>query len=533
VLPGKKYSPEEIARIALRRAWLIAIPFAVCTAVALVIGKHLPKQYRSETLIMVIPQRIPQSYVKAGGTENIEDRLATLQDQILSRSRLERIVVDLSLYQALRRTLPMEDVVQRMRGDIAIETTFPKGDDKDSASFRIKYVGNDARTVQKTTERLASLFIEENLRDRANVAEDTTQFLESQLQDARQRLVEQEKKLEEYRRRYSGELPSQATSDMQAVQTLQMQLQTLADATDRARERHLLLERQLADLELPDPTAAVAAPVTSSPTSDTLPVATTVQQLASARARLQELLLHDTSEHPDVRTLQRTIRALEDKQRAESAAAKSGDPAPVEKTITPAEALKEKRRRDLKAEMVVLDQELFDKQQQETRLREQVTDYQAKLNAMPSRESDLVALTRDYTTLQTTYQSLLAKREESKVAANLERRNIGEQFKVLDPSRVAEKPFRPNVLAITGGGAAGGLVLGVLIVVALEYRNRSLATEDDAVRLCQLPVLGLIPRMMTDVERRAEKRRALVANAAGALIVLGAAVIVALSVLRP
>jgi polysaccharide chain length determinant protein (PEP-CTERM system associated) len=533
VLPGKKYTPEEIVRIALRRAWLIVIPFAVCTAAALVIGRHLPKQYRSETLIMVIPQRIPQSYVKAGGTENIEDRLATLQDQILSRSRLERIVVDLNLYQALRRTLPMEDVVQRMREDITIETTNPRGDNKDSTSFRIKYVGNDARTVQKTAERLASLFIEENLRDRANVAEDTTQFLESQLQDARQRLVEQEKKLEGYRRKYSGELPSQATSDMQAVQTLQMQLQTLADATDRARERHLLLERQLADLELPDPTAAVAAPIVSPSTSDTPVIATTAQQLASVRARLQELRLHDTPEHPDVRALQRTIRSLEDKQRAESAAAKSGDPAPVEKTITPAEALKEKRRRDLKAEMVVLDRELLDKQEQETRLREQIADYQAKLDAMPSRESDLVALTRDYTTLQTTYQSLLAKREESKVAANLERRNIGEQFRVLDPSRVAEKPFKPNVVAITGGGAVGGLALGVLIVIALEYRNSRLGTAEDVVRLCQVPVLGLIPRIVTDGERRAERRRALVVNAAGALVVLGAAGIVALSILQP
>jgi polysaccharide chain length determinant protein (PEP-CTERM system associated) len=532
VLPGKRYTPEEIARIAGRRAWLIVIPLAVCTAAALVIGKHLPKQYRSETLIMVIPQRIPQSYVKAGGTENIEDRLATLQDQILSRSRLERIVVDLNLYEALRRTLPMEDVVQRMRADVTIETTIPKGDNKDSASFRIKYMGNDARTVQKTTERLASLFIEENLRDRANVAEDTTQFLESQLEDARQRLVEQEKKLEAYRRKYSGELPSQATSDMQAVQTLQMQLQTLGDATDRARERHLLLERQLADLELPDPTVAVAAPASSTSTSDTPPVATTAQQLDAARTRLQALLLHDTPEHPDVRAMERTIRGLEAKQRAESAAAENSAPAPVEKITTTAEALKEKRRRDLKAELAVLDRELLDKQEQEVRLHQQVADYQAKLDAMPSRESDLVALTRDYTTLQTTYQSLLLKREESKVAANLERLNIGEQFKVLDPSRVAEKPFRPNLVAITGGGAAGGLALGVLIVVALEYRNRSLGTEDDVVRLCQLPVLGLIPRMVTDAERRAEKRRMLVVNAAGALVVLGAAAIVALSILR-
>jgi uncharacterized protein involved in exopolysaccharide biosynthesis len=284
-------------------------------------------------------------------------------------------------------------------------------------------------------------------------------------------------------------------------------------------------------LDLPDPVAVIPAPITSTP--DAPVVTSTTQQLEVARARLQTLLLHATLDHPDVRMLQRTIRDLEAKQQqAEANAGESVGPASVEKLVTPAEALKEKRRRDLKAELEVLDRELLDKEQQEVRLRHQVADYQAKLDAMPSRESDLVALTRDYTTLQTTYQSLLAKREESKVAANLERRNIGEQFRVLDPARVAEKPFSPNVAMITGGGAGGGLALGMLIVLFLEYRNRSFANEDEVVRLCQLPVLGVIPQMMTDRERRVERRRALLTHAAGALVVLGSGAVVAWATLR-
>ena len=149
---------------------------------------------------MLFPQRIPDSYVKSTVTANIEDRLATLQDQILSRSRLERIILDLGPVPAVASKLPMEDVVQRMRKDIDV-----KVEGKDS--FRVTYISQDAGTAQKTTERLASLFIEENLRDRENLAEDTNQFLDSQLEDARRRLVENEKKLEEYRSRYSGELP--------------------------------------------------------------------------------------------------------------------------------------------------------------------------------------------------------------------------------------------------------------------------------------------------------------------------------------
>ncbi len=530
VLPGKTYTPDDIVRILTRRAWLVVLPLALGMTLALVVGKRLPKKFSSETLIMVVPQRIPQSYVKAGGTENIEDRLATLQDQILSRSRLERIVLDLDLYPVLRSTLPMEDVIQRMRQDITIQTNIARSNGNDSASFRIKYVGGDAKIVQKATERLASLFIEENLRDRENIAQDTTQFLESQLEDARRRLVDQEKKLEEYRRRYSGELPTQANSNMQAIQSLQMQLQTLGEASDRARERRLLLERQLADLQLPDPVTAAPAPTEGS-THAAQPGETTAQQLERAKAELQMLLLRDTPDHPDVRMMQRRIRDLEAKQRAE-AQTEAGGRSTVSQPMTAAQAIKEKRRRDLNAELEVLDRELQDKQQHEKQLRDQLATYQAKLEAIPSRESDLVALTRDYTTLQAQYQSLLAKREDSMLAANLERRNIGEQFRVLDPARAAERPFSPNVRLITAGGSGFGLFMGVLLIAFLEYRDSTFSTEDEVVRLCQLPVLALIPVMTTDDERRVTRRRRVTFNVAAALVVVAAAVVIVLSTQR-
>lgn len=529
MLPGKKYTPEEIAQLAIRRAWFIVIPLVVGMALALIAGRYLPKKYRSETLIMVVPQRIPQSYVKSGGTENIEDRLATLQDQILSRSRLERIILDLDLYKSLRKKMPMEDVVQRMRTDITITTNIQKDDNSESASFKVAYVGSDALLVQQTTERLATLFIDENLRDRENIAENTTQFLESQLEDARQRLESQEKKLEAYRQRYSGELPTQEASAMQAVQTLQMQLQTLGDATDRARERRILLERQIADLELPDATPAVppAAAASGAPV-----VMTTAEQLQAARARLQILLTHDTPDHPDVRALQRIIKDLETKQQAEAKSPKTGDAAAGDKVLTPAEALKESRRRDLKAQLDAVDQELLDKQQQDKRLRQQIADYETKLAAMPSRETDLVALTRDYTTLQKTYQDLLAKREESKLAANLEHRSIGEQFRVLDPAQRASKPSSPNKLVVAGGGAAAGLALGLLFVGFVEYRSSGFQNEAEMIRLCQLPVLAVIPEMTSEDERRKRRVRLVLANIGSAVLVLAFTVVAALAFKR-
>jgi polysaccharide chain length determinant protein (PEP-CTERM system associated) len=515
-------------RLAAKHAWLIVIPLIVTTAAAVAIGARLPKKFKSDTLIMLVPQRIPDSYVKSAGSDSLDDRVATLNDQLLSRSRLERIILDLNLYVGLRKTLPMEDVVERMRRDITLSTTQSKGGSKESTSFRIEYVSNDSKIAQKTAERLASLFIEENMRDRENVAEDTSQFLASQMQDARQRLIEQEKKLEDYRHRYSGQLPSQATANLQAIQNAQLQLQSLREATDRARERRLLMERQIADLQTPDPLTAAVAPVTG----QTPPVETTSQQLEAARARLRVLETHDKPTHPDVLMAQRTIRDLETKLKAEQAAAPARETG-GDAVVAPAEVIRQRRLRDLKGQMEEVDRELADKQQQAKNLHDVIADYQSKLDAVPSRESDLVELTRDYNTLQATYQSLLAKREESKLAANLEHRSIGEQFRILDPARVPETPFSPNLVAITGGGAACGLLIGLVIIGFLEYRNSSFQTGDDVVRLCQLPVLASVPLMKTDDERRKEWRRAALLNAAAICVVLVSAGVIVLSTLRP
>jgi len=191
---------------------------------------------------------------------------------------------------------------------------------------------------------------------------------------------------------------------------------------------------------------------------------------------------------------------------------------------TPAEGIRQKRARDLQAELDVLDHELDQKQQQEKKLRGDMATYQAKLDAVPSREADLVELMRDYSTLQATYQSLLGKREDSKLAANLERRNIGAQFKVLDPARVPERPFSPNRLIISLAGSGGGLALGVFLIGFLEYRDSSFQTEDEVERLCQLPVLALVPVMSTAVERRRARRRQVVSISLAAMVGIASAI---------
>ena len=210
---ARTYALDEILSLIARRRWLILVPFALGVAAAPLLSRYAPERYRSDALILVIPQRVPDSYVKPTVSQSVEERLPSITDQILSRSRLERIIQELDLYKAERSREVMENVVQMMRDDVITSAV-----GKAVNSFRVSYVSRNAETARKVTERLASLYIEQNLRDRENQADSTSQFLATQLEEAKRRLIEQEKKLEDYRKGHAGQLPTQLQGNLQAIQ---------------------------------------------------------------------------------------------------------------------------------------------------------------------------------------------------------------------------------------------------------------------------------------------------------------------------
>ena len=482
MIPGKTYTPEDIVRIAWRRKWWAMLP-AIAVAVAVAAwARTLPNLFHSETLILVVPQRVPESYVRSTVTTRIEDRLQSITQQILSRTRLERIVQDFNLYAEERRTAIMEDIVERMRKEIEVQVV--KGD-----AFRVGFTSSDARTAMRVTERLASLFIEENLRDREVLAEGTNQFLEAQLEDARRRLIENEKRLEDYRSQHSGELPTQLEANIQGQHNIEMQLQALLESVNRDRDRRLALERLLADANTPDP--APAAPRPGTMNSDGVPTgATAADQLQAAQDALRALQLRVKPEHPDMLRMLRVVAELQKKAEAEALARPvSSGPAP----LTPAEIAKRNRLVETKAEFDKVDRQIAQKLEDEKRLRGMLGEYQKRIEAAPKRVSELTELTRDYETFQKSYQSLLAKKEDSNVSANLERRQIGEQFKILDPARMPERPSSPNRPRLYGLGVAAGVGLGLALATLIEYLDKRLKSESDVKAALNLMVLATVP----------------------------------------
>ena len=483
---------DDVVRAIVNRRWIVLAPFAVGVACAPLLARIAPARFRSETLIMVVPQQVPDSYVKATVTQSVAGRLPSITDQILSRSRLERIVREMNLYTSERARQVMEDVVARMRKDVSVDVV-----GKEADSFRVSYISDNAETARKVTERLAALYIEQNLTDRNNQAESTSQFLEAQLEDAKRRLVIQEKKLEEYRRQHSGQLPSQLPANLQSIQNATLQLQALNESTNRGQERRLLIERQISDVQ--------AIPIVAPDSSGEPPVPQSpAQQLEIARARLKLSLERFTPAHPAVVSLKRTIAELEAQVGSESSDTLS------KPSLTPAEASQKKKILDLRAELAVVDRQLQSNRTEESRLKATIASYQGKVDAVPTRESELTELTRDYSTLQSAYSTLLLKRESSTVAANLERRQIGEQFRIIDP---ASQPNRPSNqfqrLSVIASGAGIGLALGLLIVGFREYRDSSFRSEEEIHRMLKLPVLAVVPVMASRREGEVERLRTL------------------------
>lgn len=300
-------------------------------------------------------------------------------------------------------------------------------------------------------------------------------------------------------------------------------MQSIIESINRDRDRKLLQERLLADAR--QFTDAQPATPTTAPSEPSAPGAASAasleDQLENARNTLRDLELRLKPEHPDIVRSERAVRELEAKVAAEELkrpVRKTG-PAPAPR-LTPAQITQRNRVRELELEIQNLDEQISRKQTEQQRLEGVIATYQRRSAAVPTHESELTELMRDYDTLQKSYVSLLSKKEDSKVAENLERRQIGQQFKILDPAREPETPFSPKRTLLDLVGAAVGLALGLGLTALLEYLDSSLKTEDDVVQALMLPVLALIPLMSAGDERRSRKRRAFVLSCVAAALVL-------------
>jgi polysaccharide chain length determinant protein (PEP-CTERM system associated) len=509
------WSTEHYVRIILHRKWLVLSTFLVVTAATAIFTYRLPDIYTSETVILVDPQKVPEAYVKATVSGDIRGRLGTLSQQILSATRLQKIIDTLKLYPEERKTMAREDVITRMRADISVNVVSDFGGSQSLQAFRIRYNGKDARLVAQVTNELAALFIEENLKAREQQATGTTDFLQNQLRETRKSLDEQEAKLRDFKLKHIGEMPEQEASDLQILGQLQSQLQLESDALSRAEQQRSYIQSMMAVQSAPVMDLDPVEQETSAPARQ---LSAPESRLSILKARLALLLTKYSEFHPDVQRLKRQIADEQEKQAKEEPTATEASnsvpkPVPVRPAPQPTQV-----NPVLQSQLEAIDAEIAKHKEEQARLSKLVAGYHSKLQAIPVREQEITALVRDYEISKAHYKNLLENQLSAETATQLEIRQKGERFTVLDPAQPAQRPSKPKRVLLNLAGSIGGLVLGLGLAIGTELLGNSITTAEQISATTGLVVFEVVPFIQTRSERTLLRKRMLLSAAGGTLL---------------
>jgi polysaccharide chain length determinant protein (PEP-CTERM system associated) len=514
--------PQEFLEIFLRRKWLIVFSILFILFGASVYCVVTPERFKSSTTILVVPQRVPENYVKSTISIGIENRLGTIKQQVLSRTRLVAVMDELGLFKEDRKKYPVEEVVEDMRKRINIEV-------RHTDAFTLSFVHENRQTAMLTTARLASFFIDENLKNREQQAVGTADFLDSQLQETKKKLEGQEERVKKYKSTYMGELPQQLQANLAVMSRLQDQLKANADAIRTAQDRRMFTESQIGTLESQVASFEAQARAASGgtetaaaePVSPSDPAAPYLPELNTKRAQLASLSTRYTGEYPEIRRLKEEVALLEQqvakaRGNAPPAQGAAGEPAARQRVApgtNPASPPAREKEGILRLRTVLtgLDLEIQSLQKEQKTIQKSVEGMEARVERSPKREQEMISLTRDYDNLKRSYDELLKKKLDADISQNLEKRQKGEQFQILDPANLPEEPFVPNRPKVFGIAVLAALLIGFGGAIGLEMIDPSARGAKEFGHFSGIPVLASIPSIHDKVyASKVGRRRAAV-----------------------
>lgn len=478
MLGHRTLNVDDYFGILKRRGWIIALPAILLALIGYGITYLVTPQYVSQTLILVEQQKVPDEYVKPVLEEDLTARLASMKEQILSRSRLEPIIERFNLYAKDKGS--MDDRIDQTRKNIDIKPIHSEmARTGGLPGFFISFKDADPHTAQQVCGEIASLFVTANLNARAQSAEGTTDFLKSQLDAAKRSLDDQDAKLAAFQQKYMGRLPGEEMPNMNMLTSLNTQLDASTQALTRMEQDKSYIEAMISQQQGLNASVGekggAAAP------------GALQAQLQSLQAEEAELTKRYTDDYPDVLAVRRRIKEVRAQIAAEPAA-----PVPETKVSSAASHSDSPALQQLRAQVRSLDQGIQAKRHEQGLIQNQVRVYQDRISSSPAIQEEYKTLTRDYTTAQSFYDELRKKMQQSSMATDLERRQQGEQFSVMDQPNLPDGPMFPRRGVFVGAGFMGGLILGIILVAWREYRDTALRSERDVWAFTKLPTLGVI-----------------------------------------
>ncbi len=489
MIANRELGVDDYLAMLRRRLKLILIPALLAPLAAFLVSYAFIPKYTSQALILVEGQKVPEGYVKPVVTEDIVQRIATIQEQVLTRTRLIPMIDRLGL----ARGKTADDVIADIRANLSIETVVPDvapgslpgskppshkpGQSSDVPGFTVEYTADNPKTAQQVCSELTSMMLEQNLQVREETAQSTTDFLSRQVDEAKQSLDQQDARLADFKRQHIGQLPGDEDNNLKLLSTLNSQLDASTQALNRAQQDKAYTQSMLAQ----QLAAWRAMQVTANPQ-------TLQERLTSLQGQLTTLQSRYTDDYPDVIKMKTDIADVEQQLKAAKTASANATTADEKATAAePAEI------RQMRVQIHQYDDAIAQATVQQKHLQDQIRTYQSRLSLSPVIEEQYKALTRDYDTAQKFYTDLLSKKSESQMQTDMESRQQGEQMRLLNPAGLPDQPSFPNRLLVAAGGLGAGLAIGFALAIWMEFTDNSIRTEEDAVAVLELPVIASIP----------------------------------------
>jgi polysaccharide chain length determinant protein (PEP-CTERM system associated) len=408
-------------------------------------------------------------------TSGISERLNSISQEIMSRTRLEAVMDEMKLFPDEAKSMDRDALVAAMRSNIKVDLPRGGGRGQEAAGyFSINYTAKDPKVAAAVANRLSSLFIDENLRQREQQAVGTTEFLASELAVTKEKLEKQGQILAEYKRRHMGSLPEQRDTNIRLLEQLQQLYQRNEESLRAAEDRKLLIRTQMADIE--SPPAVVMGPTGNAQSGRT--PGSYEAQVEDLKRQLADLRSRYTEKHPDIL---RTRKRIADLEKSRETTSVKNDP----------------RYRELSNSLAALDLEIKRLRDDGERLRGQMGMYRGRIEGATVREQEMATVMQEYNNTKLVYDTLIRKNEEAQQAENLERRQKGEQFRVVDPARVPDNPVQPNIPKVLLIGLFGGMAFGLGGIVLREQLDRSFRDPEDVEATLGFKVLANIPKIIS------------------------------------
>lgn len=491
---------DYYVRLVLKKRWLLIIPFCMSMLVGIYLAISLPKVYSASNLILVVPKSVPDRYVPTVLETDVQDRINTIKQQIMSRSNLERLIEDLQLFSGPEyQDMYLVDKIDNIRKKTSVQVTKSRsGID----SFTIGYEGRDPKEVMQVVNRLADSFINESVKIMENEIIDTNQFLEEELANLAKRLKDVEASMEEYRKVHMGELPEELNSHLSTINRLQEQLSIKQESVRDAKNRISALEDRIAFVKSNTSNAGSLTSFSGNASNKSPAEKPPLSDLEKLRAALKGLKTKYTDQHPDIMRLKAAIAELESREPQsgsnpptpkQSRELEIRDPA-MSRQQSIASSNLARAEFDLEAQYNELNREIAIYNSDIKKIESQIEEYQKQVENIPKRKNELMALERIHSNVQDQYNRFLERKLESDIAVNMERKQKGQKFRVLDSAQLPQKPVSPDIKMLLAMCLAAGLGIGGGIVFLLDYVDNTLRMPVNIEPTFGVPVLAIIPK---------------------------------------